>query len=463
MSWVFSCWIPHSHVWHASFIRVTWSNPIQPSPSVHTPCHDSLVCVTWLIDMCDIPLSYVWHDSLIRVPWQIHVYAKMRSYVWHDAIRCVTWLTHVCDMTHWYVRHTSCIRVTWLIHTCANKFMCVLWCVHMCDTTHSDVWRDSMICATYVHTSDMTHPSMRSHMTHSSVLYAALMSLHWSVYMFATPPPCRLSSVRYTHQSELSLQGGKHVDWSDWTAQSTGWRTCIGCLKLQVSFRKRAINHRALLLEMTCKDKASCATLYPHLSSAVHSSVYTLQMTHASVMYTRVTWLIPQSGQTWLIHQSCIRVTWLMNESSLFRESCPGVYIPGLVRMGMCNTWLIHQSCMTDSTEIATPSNSTKSRNSNFSVKIRIMPKSQFEFVPQDTEKSESLGSMDFGDAACSVETVIHEFRDSFIMSHMKMNKSCHSYTWLTNESCVIDEWVMCDWSCHTCEWVMSHICARNV
>jgi len=37
----------------------------------------------------------------------------------------------------------------------------------------------------------------------------------------------------------------------------TGWPRPTGCLKLQVIFRKRATNHRALLWKMTCKDKAS--------------------------------------------------------------------------------------------------------------------------------------------------------------------------------------------------------------
>jgi len=37
----------------------------------------------------------------------------------------------------------------------------------------------------------------------------------------------------------------------------TGWRRPIGCLKLQVIFRKRATNYRALLQKMTYKDKAS--------------------------------------------------------------------------------------------------------------------------------------------------------------------------------------------------------------
>jgi len=40
----------------------------------------------------------------------------------------------------------------------------------------------------------------------------------------------------------------------------TGWRRCIGCLKLQVSFRKRVADYRALLRKMTYKDKASYAS-----------------------------------------------------------------------------------------------------------------------------------------------------------------------------------------------------------
>ena len=36
----------------------------------------------------------------------------------------------------------------------------------------------------------------------------------------------------------------------------TGWRRPIGCLKLQVIFRERATNYKALLRKMTYKDKA---------------------------------------------------------------------------------------------------------------------------------------------------------------------------------------------------------------
>jgi len=38
---------------------------------------------------------------------------------------------------------------------------------------------------------------------------------------------------------------------------NTGWQRPIGCLKLQVIFRKRATDFRALLRKMTYKDKAS--------------------------------------------------------------------------------------------------------------------------------------------------------------------------------------------------------------
>jgi len=53
---------------------------------------------------------------------------------------------------------------------------------------------------------------------------------------------------------------------------------------------------------------------------------------------------------------------------------------------------------MTVSTENATTPNSTKSRNPNSSVQVQIQTKSQFEFVPRDTEKSEFLDLVDMYD-----------------------------------------------------------------
>jgi len=70
--------------------------------------HDSFICVTWLIHMCDMTHSYVWHDSFI-------------------CVTCVTWLIHVCKtrlIQMWCV--CACVRV------CAGVCMCVCMCMCAC-------------------------------------------------------------------------------------------------------------------------------------------------------------------------------------------------------------------------------------------------------------------------------------------------------------------------------------------
>ena len=43
----------------------------------------------------------------------------------------------------------------------------------------------------------------------------------------------------------------------------TGWRSCIGCLKLQISPRKRATTYMALLRKITYKDTVSFGSWLP--------------------------------------------------------------------------------------------------------------------------------------------------------------------------------------------------------
>jgi len=47
------------------------------------------------------------------------------------------------------------------------------------------------------------------------------------------------------------------LSWIRLAAHNTRWRRPIGCLKLQVIFRRKAIQYRLLLRKMTYKDKAS--------------------------------------------------------------------------------------------------------------------------------------------------------------------------------------------------------------
>jgi len=84
--------------------------------------HDSFMCVTWLIYVCDMTHLRVWHDSFTCVAWLIYVCGMTHLCVWHDSFMCVAWLIYVCDMTHLCVWHDS--------------FMCVAWLIYVCGMTH---------------------------------------------------------------------------------------------------------------------------------------------------------------------------------------------------------------------------------------------------------------------------------------------------------------------------------------
>jgi len=147
----------------------------------------------------------------------------------------------MCDMSHSYVRHDSFISVTELIHMCDmthsyvwhNSFMCVTWLIHMRDMTHLYVWQDSFICVTWViHMCDM---------------------IARPTYRVAKIIGClKLQCLCAKEPLIIAIQG------------ATDDRKVVRCLKLQVSFRKRATNHRALLQKMTYKDKASYGSWAPN-------------------------------------------------------------------------------------------------------------------------------------------------------------------------------------------------------
>jgi len=149
--------MPHSHVWHASFVRVTGLKHTETPfiqlwlafglpRATRIATSDSFIRVTWLMRICDTPLSYVWHGSTIPkhfvsnsdVPSDYHV-----------------WPTHMSDMNHSYARHASFACLTWLnrtipfnlilicprVTTC-DSFIRVTWLIHMCDVTDSCVWHN---------------------------------------------------------------------------------------------------------------------------------------------------------------------------------------------------------------------------------------------------------------------------------------------------------------------------------
>ena len=64
----------------------------------------------------------------------------------------------------------------------------------------------------------------------------------------------------------------------------TGWRRCIGCLKLQVIFRKRATNYRALFRKMIYEDKASYDSTPPCMNETKTFTCTDKNMSHVTHM-----------------------------------------------------------------------------------------------------------------------------------------------------------------------------------
>jgi len=56
------------------------------------------------------------------------------AYVWHDSLICTTWLIQMCDLTQRDVWHDSCASLALL------PTLCVTWLIHMCDLTYSNVF-----------------------------------------------------------------------------------------------------------------------------------------------------------------------------------------------------------------------------------------------------------------------------------------------------------------------------------
>ena len=78
---------------------------------------------------------YVWHDSFICVTWLIHMCDMTRPYVWHDLFICVTWPTHMCDPAA-HLNNAKPIEICLCTH-----YMCFMTCSYM--------WHDSSICVTW--------------------------------------------------------------------------------------------------------------------------------------------------------------------------------------------------------------------------------------------------------------------------------------------------------------------------
>jgi len=152
---------------------------------------------------------------------------------------------------------------------CVCVHVCVCMC--MCERERERVWvcvrvRELLHPALEVAQNTLFNPllfSRRSTLIISLLHFISICNLHVRVCMYACVCVVACACVRGRRWSTTAPPIYKCIR----TCMHTGWRRCRGCLKLQVSFRQKATNYRALLQKMSYTDKASYASSLPCMVS----------------------------------------------------------------------------------------------------------------------------------------------------------------------------------------------------
>jgi len=183
-----------------------------------------------------------------------------------------------------------------------------------------------------------------------------------------------------------------------------------------------------------------CICIYIYMYTHIHVYIYICMCFVCTCDMTR----------SYLWHDSFVRV-WC-DPFNVRAKSCgtqpDELFMSNICILQVCNACVWHDftnafvwhDFRTESTGNSTPPKSTKSRNSNASVQIQINPRSQFEFLPRDTEESECFDLVDCGGVEISVETVIQCLwvtNQSAIQRKEKLEYRTRSSVWHDSFLCV--------------------------
>jgi len=175
---------------------------------------------------------------------------------------CVCVCVRVCVCVQYGRQHVS----MFCLYVCVCVCACVCVCVYVC------------VCLSM-------SMSMSVSMSVSVSVWEKILSccLVWdvrhmcqsSLYVTGWPRPIGCLKLQVSFRKRAINYRALLREWPDicvshlYITNVTGWRTSIGCLKLQVIFRQRATNHRALLRERPVKIRHPIVLRHP-APSKVH-------------------------------------------------------------------------------------------------------------------------------------------------------------------------------------------------
>jgi len=121
----------------------------------------------------------------------------------------------------------------------------------------------------------------------------------------------------------------------------TGWRRLIGCLKLQVLFRKRVTNYMALLRKMTSEDKAFYGSS-PHCDSKADNWELEAHVRYAGAIQWWCYSKYSPKKNTYGIHDYRTHLEGKMHKLNLkaFKVECVWVGIP-ILALNFSTRWVL--------------------------------------------------------------------------------------------------------------------------
>jgi len=208
-------------------------------------------------------VSYVWVcHTLIRTT---HMIICMISRI----LCMISWLIHAHFMTHPYTQKDMSF-----LHEFVTHFICMSsWLIHIRNEAYHSCQANVYESVTFI---SMISWLIHAHKTTCRTAHA------YTLVTYSCRQKEMTSTLWVTNSSKRNVKKKCQAHYESRVDTRTGWWRTIGCLKLQVSFRKSATNYRALLQKMIYKDAAfygsspPCKSFMPSKRNVRHTKSHEL-------------------------------------------------------------------------------------------------------------------------------------------------------------------------------------------